>query len=241
MFENGVFRRRNLPHVDVEGKPTFITACLHGSIPTSGLREIRAYRDSLDRKPCPDGLSVPEWEMRKHKLVFKYVDSLLDGRSAVNHLADARLAEIVQSAFLHFADVRYYLYAFVVMPSHHHWLFLPKAEWTECLSAERKSKTLFRTPRESISHSIQSFTGNQCNRLLARKGAFWQTETFDHSVRDEAEQIGIITYIEQNPVVAGLVRRAEDYRWSSAFLRSKFAIPIGRAIPNPNVAQASSL
>ncbi len=105
----------------------------------------------------------------------------------------------------------------------------------------KKIQDIFRTPRESISHSIQSYTGNQCNRLLVRKGAFWQTETFDHFVRDEAEQFGVITYIEQNPVVAGLVRRAEDYRWSSAYFRSKFAIPIGRVIPNPNVAQASSL
>jgi hypothetical protein len=35
-------------------------------------------------------------------------------------------------------------------------------------------------------------------------------------VRDEKERERIVAYIENNPVKAGLVKRAEDYRWSSA-------------------------
>jgi hypothetical protein len=35
-------------------------------------------------------------------------------------------------------------------------------------------------------------------------------------VRDEQESARITAYIESNPVKAGLVERAEDYRWSSA-------------------------
>ncbi len=58
MFENGVFRRRNLPHVDVEGKPTFITACLHGSIPTSGLREIYTSVPRIPRSQAVSGRPV---------------------------------------------------------------------------------------------------------------------------------------------------------------------------------------
>jgi hypothetical protein len=37
-----------------------------------------------------------------------------------------------------------------------------------------------------------------------------------HWVRDQAEWDRIAAYIENNPVQAGLVTRAEDYRWSSA-------------------------
>jgi hypothetical protein len=52
------------------------------------------------------------------------------------------------------------------------------------------------------------------SRLLqSLKGA---TESYDHWVRDESEWDRIAAYIEDNPVKAGLVRRAEDYRWSSA-------------------------
>ena len=45
---------------------------------------------------------------------------------------------------------------------------------------------------------------------------FWQKESDDHWVRDQAEWERIAAYIENNPVQAGLVTRAEDYRWSSA-------------------------
>ena len=231
MNENGVFRRRDLPHIDVEGKPSFITGCLDGSISASGLKRIREYRDSLNHKPCPKDLSRADWELKKHKLVFKFVDSLLDRDSPIKYFTDDRLAEIVQNAFLHFAEERYHLYAFVVMPSHHHWLFLPKADWQESLANNEMGKKPIRTPRESISHSIQSFTSNQCNRILGRTGSFWQTETFDHYARNEAELYRINHYIEQNPVVAGLVTCAEKYRWSSAHIRLKLGLTPGEPIP----------
>ena len=52
---------------------------------------------------------------------------------------------------------------------------------------------------------------------LGRTGEpFWQKESYDHWVRDQAEWDHIAAYIENNPVQAGLVTRAEDYRWSSA-------------------------
>jgi hypothetical protein len=42
------------------------------------------------------------------------------------------------------------------------------------------------------------------------------TKSYDHWVRDEQEYARITAYIESNPVKAGLVERAEDYRCSSA-------------------------
>jgi len=45
---------------------------------------------------------------------------------------------------------------------------------------------------------------------------FWQEESYDHLVRHEKEFDKIRTYIEENPVQAGLVRNASEYRWSSA-------------------------
>lgn len=231
MNENGVFRRRDLPHIDVEGKPTFITGCLAGSLSAAGLKRIRSYRDELDQRRKTDEISEAEWDLKKHKLVFKLVDSLLDGQPAVKHLEDDRLAEIVQNAFLHFADDRYRLIAFVVMPSHHHWVFLPEEKWSQELAKREAGKEFPKTPREVISHSIQSFTATKCNRCLGVSGTFWQTETFDHYARNEAELLRIVHYIEQNPVVAGLAGRSEDYRWSSAHLRHKLGIAPGERIP----------
>ena len=45
---------------------------------------------------------------------------------------------------------------------------------------------------------------------------FWQDESYDHMVRNEREFEKIRSYIEENPVRAGLVREASEYRWSSA-------------------------
>ena len=216
MTDEWIFRRRNLPHVDVDGKPIFITACLDGSLSAAGLQQIRMYREELNSRPAPENMTPQDWELKKHKLTFKLVDSLLDGDPPVVHLKDDRLAKIVQDAFLHFADERYRLYEFVVMPSHHHWVFLPDEEWTSELIVKQVDKAHRKTPREVISHSIQSYTATQCNQILSSSGSFWQTETFDHFARDEPEQMRIINYIEQNPVAAGLVANAEDYPWSSA-------------------------
>jgi len=53
--------------------------------------------------------------------------------------------------------------------------------------------------------------------MLALTGrSFWQEESYDHLVRHEREFEKIRSYIEENPVRAGLVAEANEYRWSSA-------------------------
>lgn len=228
MNSQGIVRRRDLPHIDVEGKPFFITACLAGSIPANGLKRIREYRSELESRVRPEKHDPNQWASRKHKLVFKLVDSLLDGAPAATHLRDPRLASIVQNAIFYFATQRYRLFAFVIMPSHYHWVFLPDPQWSLQFAYEKK-----RTPREAISHSIQSYTANRCNRILGKSGTFWQGETYDHYARDEAELSRIVHYVEQNPVVAGLVSDASDFQWSSARLRKQLGLgPIDPISPN---------
>jgi REP-associated tyrosine transposase len=54
-------------------------------------------------------------------------------------------------------------------------------------------------------------------KLLGRTGEpFWQKESYDHWVRDQAEFERIRVYIENNPVKAGLVKVPKQYPWSSA-------------------------
>ena len=45
---------------------------------------------------------------------------------------------------------------------------------------------------------------------------FWQDESFDRLVRNDAEFERIVDYIERNPVMAGLAATPEEYPWSSA-------------------------
>lgn len=53
------------------------------------------------------------------------------------------------------------------------------------------------------------------NRAQGWKGHLWQGRFFS-SPLDEAYLWAAVRYVERNPVRAGMKRRAEDYRWSSA-------------------------
>jgi putative transposase len=206
---DGLFRRRHLPHWDVDGGTYFVTVCLQGSVPAAGLRELRQYRSELDARPRPASVGEAEWERRKDKLVFARLDEMLDTRPAVRHLQDPDLASVVRDALYHFAEARYRLISYVVMPSHLHWVFHPMPNWCETLPPGR-------TAREVIMHGLKSYTARECNRLLGQTGPFWQQESYDHWVRDDDELARIIEYIALNPVRAGLVTSAADYVFSSA-------------------------
>ena len=214
------FRRRRLPHWDVPGATyfvtaCFVTACLDGSIPARGLLEIAEYRQSLEQRPRPEAMTEEDWRHHRSKLVFGRMEEWLDERPVVRHLEQPALAEIVMAALRHFDGDRYELFAFVVMPSHFHWVFRPLVRWVESLGADADT----RTPRERIMHSVKRFAANQCNQFLGQTGRFWQGESYDHWVRDEDELERIIDYVELNPVKGRIARGRESYEYSSAFRR----------------------
>jgi len=59
----------------------------------------------------------------------------------------------------------------------------------------------------------KKFSSLQCNRLLCRKGHFWEEESYDHWLR-EGEFDRIVAYTLNNPVKAGIVSRWQDYPWT---------------------------
>jgi REP element-mobilizing transposase RayT len=215
---DGLFRRRRLPHWDVEDGTYFVTSCLEGSIPAQGLVELYCYRDNLESLPKPPDLSEEEWEDRRAKLVFARFDDLIDRQPAVRHLEVPALAAVVRDAFYHFAGDRYDLLAFVIMPSHFHWVFHPRSEWVASLVGGPRpgGESKPRTPRERIMQGLKGYTAYRCNQLLGTRGTFWQDESYDHIVRTNEELLRIVEYVEQNPVRAGLAAKPEEWRWSSA-------------------------
>jgi REP element-mobilizing transposase RayT len=68
-----------------------------------------------------------------------------------------------------------------------------------------------------ILKSWKTFTSREANKLIGRTGnTFWQSESFDHWIRNEAENARISRYIRNNPVTARLCSAPEDWPWSSA-------------------------
>jgi REP-associated tyrosine transposase len=227
MDEISILRRRNLPHWDVPGATYFVTTCLEGSIPATGRLDIARYRAELERRDRPPDVTEEEWETRLWKLSFARLDGWLDSRPAVRWLERPELADKVRNALLYFAGERYDVIAYVIMPSHMHWVFRPRAEWV----ATRPADPPYRSPRECIMHSVKRYSGNECNLALDRRGTFWQSESYDHWVRDADELERIIRYVEENPVKAGLVKKPEDWRWSSASHRVKVGTRFGLPLP----------
>ena len=209
------FRRRVLPHWDVPGATYFVTACLYDSLPAQGALDLRNLERRLQGQVRPPAMSDNDWEHHKWKLMFARRDEWMDLHPAIRYLEDERLAVVVQESLYHFAAEHYDLLAYVIMPSHFHWLFRPRDEWVISLG-DLANK---RSPRQRIMQSILGYTGQTCNRLRNESGPFWQSESYDHVVRDEDEMERIVDYIELNPVRRGWVTHREHWRFSSAFDR----------------------
>lgn len=131
------------------------------------------------------------------------VDAILDSGHGRRDLAIPELSELAQSALLHFDGERYALLAWCVMPNHVHVL-------VETREAHRLDR---------IVHSWKSFTAHAANKLLQRSTRFWAPEYFDRYMRDDAQLYATQSYIEGNPVKAGLCREPSDWPFSSATYR----------------------
>jgi REP element-mobilizing transposase RayT len=132
---------------------------------------------------------------------FMVIDRMLDtARSGALFLKEPEIADMVVGALRDGERrfQRYALHSFVVMPNHVHLLVTPNVVATRWLGP------------------MKGFTGYRANRILGRHGAFWQDESYDHLVTSQTEFRRIQRYIELNPVKAGLVGAAEEFRWSSA-------------------------
>ncbi len=197
--------RRHLPHWIPDKACLFVTWRLWGSLPAAtvewlkreqGLEERRVAQHANDRSKDDDAIR------RAAAQRFAKLDGILDKASTgplwLQRPELARLA--VETLLYAERELRLHrLHAYVVMANHVHALLEPRA------SLARIMKT------------VKGYTARRANRILGRDGKrFWQDESFDHWIRDEAEFARVVRYIEHNPVKAGLVSRPPDWPWSSA-------------------------
>ena len=136
-----------------------------------------------------DQRTLPHWEYEKaiYFVTFRTYNGVI--------LSDEAKDSILESIkFYHGSKIN--LYSAVVMPDHVHFLFqLLDGNLSELL------------------HSIKSFSANQINKLMGRSGILWQTESYDHIVRDGKEFFHVINYIHRNPIKKNLCGEYEKYQW----------------------------
>jgi len=151
--------------------------------------------DSLPAKVAKE-LAAAEESPERRKRFEKYLDS---GYGEC-WLARPEIAPLVERALLHFDGERYRLLAWCVMPNHVHVLI--------------ETRSGFRIG--DVVGGWKSWTAKEINRILEREGKVWMADYHDRYIRDEKHLQTAIDYIENNPVSAGLVKRAEDWTVSSA-------------------------
>ncbi len=189
---------RHLPHWDQVGALTFVTFRTADSMPRSVLAQWeaeqldwlarnRVHGVGLDAAFRKGVLSEP---LRRALLKYRkgrWLDHLdtCHGRCA---LRDPECAEIVSKSLHNFDGERYDLERFVVMPNHAHVLV--------------QMRTGFELRRQCT--AWLRYTGRRINQRIRSHGAFWQSEPFDHVVRNEKQFAYLQRYIEDNPKKAGL-------------------------------------
>lgn len=191
---NGFWRSRGyLPHFERDGLVQTVTFCLADSIPAPVLQEWRDRLDLQRRLRQPEQTIKQEFQLR----IQRYLDA---GRGECC-LSRPDAAGIVEEALLYFDGVRYRLLAWVIMPNHVHLVVEIFAGY----------------PLYRIVHSWKSFTASKVNKQLGKKGSLWRREYYDRFVRNERHLEDAIDYVHGNPAKAGLVGKAEDWRFSSAW------------------------
>jgi putative transposase len=185
------YSERRLPHWIPDQTSIFVTWRLAGTLP----RAARVSSGSGAGNPVAcQSASTPESSWME-------MDAALDQTSlGPRWLIQPMLADVVAKALCHGEKVqKYRLHAWVVMPNHVHAVITPDSAFS------------------GIMRWLKWTTARRSNQLLGRCGtAFWQDESFDHWVRNGREFDRIVSYVEWNPVAAGLVERADQWRWSSA-------------------------
>jgi len=194
-----------LPHWHQHGAWYFVTFRLADSLPAPVLARVRAKLDLLEQRlALRNGLDARTVDYRAAQVARWVHERELDRGHGSCALREARCAQIVRDSLAHFAALRYLIAAWVVMPNHVHTVVQPAADWS----------------LSQITHSWKSFSAKQCNKLLGRRGPFWQSESFDRIIRSQSDFDRRVRYVLDNPRKSGL----RDWPWVGTTLPSEQSV-----------------
>jgi len=117
----------------------------------------------------------------KQYKIDTYVDSSKNG----SYLND-EILEYLKKFFLSYDGKLYDLVAFCIMSNHIHILFKQKDDL------------------KKIVKILKGSSSNFINKLLNKKGQFWESGYFDKAIRDEKHFMVTYEYIKNNPLKVGL-------------------------------------
>ena len=202
----GWHSRGYVPHFDGADLIQHITFHLADSLPKEAIARMQRELEEL-----PEETRSKEQRQR--------IQDLLDAGCGSCVLRREDCAGVVQDSLLFGDGKRYRLLSWVVMPNHVHALIQQNGfalakivqSWKRHTSREIH-RLLLGSP--SCTRPVEDSSRVQLGDPRETP-ALWQREYWDRFVRDERHFLSVKNYIEQNPVKAGLVRDARDWRWGS--------------------------
>ncbi len=192
--ETRSFWTGHLPHWEVLGRPIFLTLHVRGAIPSEAAARIRQNAADIRKTNDTDFT-------RRLKRIFSEMEKWLDRiDGGIPPLSQPKAAAVLRDAIAErHARNAWRVLHWVIMPSHLHLLYVAGTVGMKTLLADFKR-----------------WTGHRMAKAIETDGGrFWQDEWFDHWSRSADETDRIVSYIRQNPVRAGLVKRPEDWPYAS--------------------------
>jgi putative transposase len=135
----------------------------------------------------------------------KKLGALLDRGYGECWLKKTNLAELVETVLQRSDGEKYRLQAWVVMPNHVHLIV-----------------DVWDVPLVKLINDWKGKASREANKLLGRRGPFWQEDYYDTLIRDDVHLKRAIRYTERNPVKSFLAKASCEWRWSSARLRDEY-------------------
>ncbi len=141
--------------------------------------------------------NLPHWEMRG---ATYFVTFRLQYPMHQYAVLSPTECSTVKQAILFWHEKRWRVHVLTVMPDHVHILATPL-----------ETGIVDRYKLSDILQSIEGYSARSINESRGRKGKFWQTESFDRIVRDQAEYDEKATYILNNAIKKGLIEDGWEY------------------------------
>jgi REP element-mobilizing transposase RayT len=139
--------------------------------------------------------NLPHWKLSGST----YFITFCVKERAIKPFCNSVNANIVEQAIYHYHGKQCNIDNYVIMPDHVHLLMTPHPSFD------------FR----NILENLKRYTARMINKDSQIHGSFWQTESFDHLVRNMGYWVRYFDYIHNNPAKAGLVKNPNEYIYSS--------------------------
>jgi len=182
-----------LPHWTKDGATYHVRIRLCDSLPQHVLKEWKQEKKDIVYAAAKEkrGLTKNEKE-RLRELSSEKVERYLRAGYGACWLKQETVASLVANTLRKNDGEQYRLSAWSILWNHVHVVVRPLTK-----------------PLHKILEDWKGTSARKANRLLKRRGAFWQTEYFDHLIRNEESFRGTIDYVWKNPEEAGL----KDWKW----------------------------